>query len=208
MAVCSRNTAGFSFCVADVDFFCIIYSLPRKNGSWLVMLVRFSEISPHGSWYDIRKIEGVEDLPGLVVDGGLEVRCSLTRKDETKVQLHGRLKSILTLDCDRCLAPYQREVDVALQLLFEVETDASSWQVKDLEYRIPDLDTIVLDEPVIDLDDVIRQQLYLALPMKSLCSEQCRGICSSCGANRNLVACGCADKHENSPFAVLGQLKK
>jgi len=171
------------------------------------MLVRFSEISPHGSQYDIRKIEGLEDLPGLVVDDLLEVRCSLIRKGDTKVELQGRLRSILTLDCDRCLAPYQREVDVALQMLFEVETDAA-WQVKDLEYRIPDLDTVILDEPVIDLDDVIRQQLYLALPMKNLCSDQCKGICSSCGANRNLAPCGCADKHENSPFAVLAQLKK
>ncbi|MCL1980907.1 MAG: DUF177 domain-containing protein [Proteobacteria bacterium] len=170
------------------------------------MLVRFNEISPHGSHYDIRMIEGLEDSPDLVVDL-LEVRCSLTRKDDTKVELQGRLQSALTLDCDRCLSPYQREVDVAMQMLFEVETEAS-WQVKDLEYRIPDLDTIVLDEPVIDLDDVIRQQLYLALPMKSLCSEQCQGICASCGANRNLVTCGCADERGRSPFAVLAQLKK
>ncbi|MCL2341415.1 MAG: DUF177 domain-containing protein [Proteobacteria bacterium] len=172
------------------------------------MLVRFSEISPHGSHYDIRKIEGLEDLPGSVVDGSLVARCSLTRKGETKVQLQGRLHSVVIVDCDRCLAPYRQEVDAGLQLLFEVETDASSWQVKDLEYQVPDLDTIVLDEPVIDLDDVIRQQLYLALPVKSLCSEQCRGICAGCGANRNLGGCGCADRHENSPFAVLGQLKK
>ena len=170
------------------------------------MLIRFNEISPHGSHYDIRMIEGLGGLPGLVVDL-LEVRCSLTRKDDAKVELQGRLKSALTLDCDRCLSPYQREVDIALQMLFEVETDAS-WQVKDLDYRIPDLDTIVLEESIIDLDDVIRQQLYLALPMKSLCSEQCKGICASCGANRNLVACGCADKRGGSPFAVLAQLKK
>ncbi|WP_310600577.1 DUF177 domain-containing protein [Desulfobulbus sp.] len=170
------------------------------------MLIRFAEISPHGSHYDVRTIEGLDDLPGLVVDL-LEVRCSLIRKDDTKVELQGRLKSALTLECDRCLSPYQRQVDVALQMLFEVETDAS-WQVKDLEYRIPDLDTTVLDEPVIDLDDAIRQQLYLALPMKSLCSEQCKGICANCGANRNLVSCGCADRCESSPFAVLAQLKK
>lgn len=171
------------------------------------MLVRFSEISPHGSQYDIRKIEGLDDLPGLVVGDLLEARCSLMRKGETKVELQGRLKSALILDCDRCLASYQQEVDVALQMLFEVATDAA-WQVKDLEYRIPDLDTIILDEPVIDLDDVIRQQLYLALPMKSLCSPQCKGICSRCGANRNLVLCGCADNYENSPFAALAQLKR
>jgi len=172
----------------------------------LAMLIRFNEISPHGSHYDFQTVGGLEDLPGLVVDL-LEVRCSLTRKDDTKVELQGRLKSAMTLDCDRCLSPYQREVDMTLQMLFEVETEAS-WQVKDLDYRIPDLDTIVLEEPVIDLDDLVRQQLYLALPMKSLCSEQCKGICANCGANRNLVSCGCADTCGDSPFAVLAQLKK
>lgn len=171
------------------------------------MLVRFNEISPHGSQYDIRKIDGIEGSAGLVLCGSLDVRCSLTRKGDAKVELQGRLKATLLLECDRCLASYRREVDTALQMLFEVETGAS-WQVKDLDYRIPDLDTIVLDAPVIDLDDVIRQQLYLALPMKSLCSDQCRGICSRCGANRNHGPCGCADEHENSPFAVLAQLKK
>jgi Predicted metal-binding, possibly nucleic acid-binding protein len=168
------------------------------------MLVRLSEISPSGSHYDIRKIEGLDDLPVVNL---LEARCSLTRKGETKVELTGRLQSTVMLECDRCLSLYQLEMDVALQMLFEVETDAS-WQVKDLEYRIPDLDTIVLDAPVIDLDDVIRQQLYLALPVKSLCSDQCKGICSNCGANRNIVPCGCDDTCGKSPFAVLAQLKK
>jgi uncharacterized protein len=80
--------------------------------------------------------------------------------------------------------------------------------VKDLEYRIPDLDTVILEEPVIDLDDIIRQQLLLALPMKKLCSEQCKGMCLRCGANLNQNACGCDGEPQDSPFAILAQLKK
>jgi len=171
------------------------------------MLIGFNEISPFGNHYEIRKIDGLDGSPELVVHGPMDIRCTLTRKGDTKVELQGRLQASLTLTCDRCLSSYAREVDAELQMLFEVETD-DSWQVKDLEYKIPDLDTVLLDEPIIDLDDVIRQQLYLALPMKSLCSEQCKGICSRCGVNLNHAACQCADGHKESPFAVLAQLKK
>lgn len=171
------------------------------------MLIRFNEISPHGSHYEIRKIDGIGDSRDLAVQGPLEAWCTLTRKGETKVELQGRLKATLVLTCDRCLAAYVREIDTELQMLFEVES-AGSWQVKDLEYKIPDLDTVMLDEPVVDLNDAVRQQLFLALPMKNLCSDQCRGICSRCGANLNLAPCGCADEYKQSPFAVLAQLKK
>lgn len=171
------------------------------------MLIRFNEISPLGSHYEIRKIDGLDEPQDVVVSGPVDARCTLIRKGDNKVELQGRVKATLILICDRCLASYTRVVDTELQMLFEVESD-DSWQVKDLEYKIPDLDTVLVDEPVIDLDDVIRQQIYLALPMKSLCSERCKGICSRCGANLNHSACGCADEGKESPFAVLAQLKK
>lgn len=178
------------------------------RGASMTMLVRFNEISPHGTYYDIRAIEGVgEDSTGLAIYGPVEAWCTLTRKDDATVELQGELKTVVTVGCDRCLSPYHRPVDIALQMLFEVESD-QGWHIKDVEYRIQDLDTVVLDEPVVDLDDVFRQQLYLALPMKSLCSEQCKGICPNCGANRNHEACGCADTRAESPFSVLAQLKK
>lgn len=170
-------------------------------------MIRFNEISPLGSNYEIRKIDGLDAPQEFVVKGPVDARCMLTRKGDNKVELQGRLQATLTLICDRCLSSYDREVNTELQVLFEVESD-DSWHLKDLEYKIPDLDTVLLEEPVLDLDDVLRQQLYLALPMKKLCTEQCRGICSQCGTDLNHGACGCADENKDSPFAVLAQLKK
>ena len=46
-------------------------------------------------------------------------------------------------------------------------------------------------DDVIDLGDVIREQFYLALPMKPLCREDCKGLCPVCGVNRNREACSC-----------------
>jgi uncharacterized protein len=84
---------------------------------------------------------------------------------------------------------------------------SDSLQVKELECNIQDPDSIILDEPVVDFDDVLRQQLYLLLPMKRLCSEQCKGLCSRCGVNLNLAECRCANERQDLPFAVLAQLK-
>ena len=171
------------------------------------MIIRFNEISPLGSCYEIRKIDGLNAPQEFVVKGSIDARCKLTGKGGNKVELQGRLRATLTLICDRCLSSYVREVDTELQVLFGVESD-DSWHLKDLEYKIPDLDTVLLEEPVLDLDDVLRQQLYLALPIKKLCTEQCKGICSRCGADLNHGACGCADENKDSPFAALAQLKK
>ncbi|HRF91542.1 MAG TPA: YceD family protein, partial [Desulfobacter postgatei] len=68
------------------------------------------------------------------------------------------------LPCDRGLCDYPFRVDTAFQLLFALEDD-EAWQVKALESIPSDLETEVLTEPVIDLDDVLRQQVYLALPV-------------------------------------------
>jgi uncharacterized protein len=171
------------------------------------MRVRFNEISLYGNSYAIEEIEELSLHHDFIVKGPLDARCTLNRKDERKVALQGRLKAVVTLTCDSCLAPYDIDVDTEMQVLFEVES-SDSWHLKELEYNIPDLDSVVLDEPVIDLDDVIRQQLYLALPMKNLCSEQCKGMCSQCGANLNLSSCGCAKEIKGSPFAILARKKK
>lgn len=171
------------------------------------MLVRFDQISPYGNHYEVRGIEGLESQQDFIVKGPLVAQCTLKRKGDDKVEMLGQLKTCLSLACDRCLAFYDIEVDAELQILFETASSVSG-RSQEVECNVSDLDSIVLDEPVVDLDDVLRQQLYLALPMKSLCSEQCKGICSGCGVNLNQAECSCEYTNENSPFAVLALLKK
>ncbi len=170
-------------------------------------LIHFNEISPVGTCYEMRQVDELNLLRDFVVEGPIDAKCTLKRKGDDKVELQGKLKATLTLICDRCLSSFEMQVNSELQMLFEIESEESS-NLNDMEYNIPDLDTVVLEEPIIDLDDVLRQQLYLSLPMKNLCAEQCKGICSRCGASRNHTECGCADENKDSPFAVLAQMKK
>jgi uncharacterized protein len=60
----------------------------------------------------------------------------------------------------------------------------------------------------IDLGQLMKEQFYLALPMKPLCRDECRGLCALCGANLNRGTCGCVAAWEDPRFAALRALKK
>jgi uncharacterized protein len=169
--------------------------------------VRFNEISPYGSRFELTVIESLVAQRDFAIKGPLQAHCELRREGEAKVGMQGYLQAVVTLVCDRCLGDYDVQVDTDFQLLFEVESEAS-WRLKEVECTTTDLDIEVLEEPVIDLDDVFRQQIYLALPMKNLCAETCKGLCPRCGANLNGMHCSCAAEDNRSPFAGLARLKK
>lgn len=155
----------------------------------------------------LHEIQSLADAQDVVVRGPVQAECILERKGEDKVSLRGRLVAEVLLPCDRCLRMSPFPVDSTFQLLFAVDA-GEAWRVKEMDSAPVDLETEILTEPAIDLDDVMRQQLYLALPIKHLCSADCCGLCLRCGANLNEEACRCDQVNENSPFAVLKKLKR
>jgi uncharacterized protein len=70
-----------------------------------------------------------------------------------------------------------------------------------------DLDTSFYRDDQIDLNEVLREQFYLALPMKPLCREDCEGLCPKCGTNLNTGTCTCATQWEDPRLAPLRNLK-
>ncbi|MBM9535758.1 YceD family protein [Desulfobulbus alkaliphilus] len=170
------------------------------------MRIRFDEIPSQGISYAIREIPGLTAHQDFTVAGPIQANCVVLRGDDDKVALQGKLSGPLTLVCDRCLTSFHFEMQVEWQQFF-VMAPEQFHDEQDQEYCLKDLDTIVLEEPVIDLDDILRQQVYLALPVKALCADSCLGICPRCGVNMNQEQCSCTIRQEHSPFAVLAQLK-
>jgi uncharacterized protein len=171
------------------------------------MRIRFSEISPHGSRFEIHEIRDLAEQKDFTVTDFFQADCTLTRKGDDKVLAQGKVRTLVLLPCDRCLGSFPFEVNVGFQLLFTVEKE-EAWGGEEIAASPDDMETEVLAEPIIDLDDVVRQQVYLALPFKKLCGEGCKGLCLQCGANLNEAACKCATGLKDSPFAALLQLKK
>jgi len=168
--------------------------------------VQFVDISHAGNRYEIRDDSWLPQHE-LKRIAPVEAEINLNRKGDSRVEVRGFLKTVITLVCDRCLADYVFQVDVVFHLILDASSD-ESWQMKELECSDTDLDTIMLDQPVVDLEEILRQQLYLSLPEKLICSEKCKGLCPHCGTDLNDTQCCCVSEEKVSPFAVLEKLKK
>ncbi len=126
-------------------------------------------------------------------------------KQATKTKLTGTIGTSISRDCIRCLEP------VASDLAFEFETsfvDAENEDSStDAEVSIEDLDISLVEDGKIDLADVVREQILLALPIQVFCKDDCKGLCPKCGANLNLIDCKCSDDEIDPRWAALKGLK-
>jgi uncharacterized protein len=129
------------------------------------------------------------------------------RRDGRRFRLVGRLASALEVACSRCLEPFRIPVDSSFDLLFLPAGGAGS-SGRDHELGEDDIGVSFYKDDEIDLGDVIREQCYLALPMKPLCREDCKGLCPICGINRNLATCECKTEWVDPRFEGLGDLRK
>ena len=108
------------------------------------------------------------------------------------VCLTGRMHTVLHGVCGACLRQYQQPLEFAIDEEFgfarppAAESGRGDAGLSPEDFVVP----IGPDEEV-DLSEVVRQQLLLALPIAPRCREGCRGLCPGCGADLNIASCGC-----------------
>lgn len=120
------------------------------------------------------------------------------------VVITGRLTGTVEIDCDRCLEPEQRPIDIELDLEFlpnEQVGDAAS-----LELHLDDMKRDAIEGSDINLADIAREQILLDLPQQFFCKDDCRGLCEKCGTNLNLKDCDCEDDEIDPRWAALKNL--
>lgn len=121
-------------------------------------------------------------------------------------QVTGRTATKLELDCSRCVEPF--EVPVAAEFELRYVPHVANTGEGEREVEEDDLTTAFYRDGVLDVIDLLREQFQLALPMKPLCAEACRGLCPQCGANLNRTDCGCAPEWKDPRLAPLEGLLK
>jgi uncharacterized protein len=106
-------------------------------------------------------------------------------------RLAGTVSTTVELACVRCLESFQLPVHESFDVLYLPRVG----QPGEVDKEIGDDDpsTAFYSEHVIDLGQLLQEQFYLAVPMKPLCREDCRGLCSICGINLNTGSCSCTD---------------
>ena len=122
-------------------------------------------------------------------------------KDKEKFRLVGTARTELELPCSRCLEPFRLPVDAAFDLRFLPARDMADETEREVQDE--DLDTSYYRDDKIDLNELLREQFYLALPMKPLCREDCKGLCPQCGTNWNTGTCTGTAEWEDPRLAAL-----
>ena len=127
-------------------------------------------------------------------------------KDKDKFRLVGTVVTELELPCSRCLEPFRLPVAAPFDLRYLPASEVSSDGEREVDDE--DLETSYYENDAIDLNGLMREQFYLALPMKPLCQDDCRGLCPQCGTNLNTGNCSCAPVWEDPRLAALKNLLK
>ena len=127
-------------------------------------------------------------------------------KDKDRFRLVGTARTELELPCSRCLDPFRMPVDATFDLRYLPATEMTADEEREVQDE--DLETSYYRDDQIDLNELLREQFYLALPMKPLCREDCKGLCAQCGTNLNTGTCACAAEWEDPRLAPLKGLIK
>ena len=119
--------------------------------------------------------------------------------------LDGHLWYSGRLECSRCLEPYPFDEDQDFSLLLYKRRAPTSEEVA---LDDEDLDVWFYDDPKVPVAPIAEERIQIAVPMKPLCREDCRGLCPRCGQDLNEGLCGCAVESIDPRWEALQRLKK
>jgi len=123
----------------------------------------------------------------------------------TKYRVVGSISLKVNLQCSRCLEGYPFDLFSDFELLYlPLEEMPSEFE---LELEDKDANVAYYSENKIKLLELLQEQVLLALPMKPICSEECKGLCPYCGTNLNVSSCNCKAVHIDPRLEKLKKIK-
>ena len=179
------------------------------------MYLRIENIKEEGLALDFKEKPG--DFPVLseMIDQGeckfvtpINTVLAASRIDEM-IRVNGNVTTQVRLSCGRCLQEYETPLKSRFDLTYvnripEIQTDEEQDEV---EISVEEMGLIYFEGEEINLKDGIQEQVILALPIKPLCSKDCKGLCPGCGKDLNQDDCDCGQQPGDPRFAVLKKLQ-
>ena len=130
---------------------------------------------------EIRAIEKV-DVEGVAIS------------ENDVIVINSSIKTKLKLNCSRCLDTFIYPIDIDIEERFTND--------KELQNE----ETMFVDSDTLNITEIIENSIISTLPIKRLCKEDCKGLCSQCGANKNVENCSCLDYDVDIRLAKLREL--
>jgi uncharacterized protein len=178
------------------------------------MLIEIRELEDHPVDFDQQFAPGAIDLgPEIVQKTPLHAagRAQLVEEHHGKhkiiqdIRLAGGLETSLQLPCARCLEPVAQKVDRKFDLLYRPQgSDAGK---EELSVTGAEAEVGYYQGDGILLEDALREQVLLAVPLKVICREDCRGLCPQCGKNWNVEQCGCEEVADDPRWSQLKEIR-
>ena len=174
------------------------------------MRTKLEEITPLGLDLD-------EPLPLAFCEDALPERCGLAAdgighailhlsREGERVTVTGRADMPTAGDCAKCLTPIRPKIRAELDItLFPALAGAA----KPIEQEVlaADVGSGEHDGKTVEWGELVREELALNVPMVSWCKADCRGLCATCGVNRNLTDCDCDAKRIDPRWEKLKLVK-
>jgi uncharacterized protein len=185
------------------------------GGAEVPMLIEIRELEVHPVDFDERVGPGVIDFgPEIHQSGDIKTsgRAQLVREQHGKhelikdIRVAGDFSTRVELACARCLEPVAQNVAKKFDLLYRPQgSDAGR---EELSVTAAEAEVAYYQGEGLLLEDVLREQILLTLPLRVICKEECKGLCPHCGKNLNFEQCSCAEPLEDPRWAALKEIRE
>jgi len=142
---------------------------------------------------DMSDVDFSGDFPlksPVKISGSVSNRASM-------VELRLEINYVFSAPCHRCGVDFDAPYSLVLERTLAVSVESEE---NDTIIAVPGM--------TLDLDELVFSEVYMDLPTKHLCSEDCKGICSKCGKNLNEGKCDCPEKEIDPRLQALADLLK
>ncbi len=165
------------------------------------MKIIISEIPENGLELDLA--ERIESDASIKILSPVYASLRVDKKG-AEIIITGVANAEIEQQCSRCLKVFSMNIKADIDIVYRPAADIN----KDEHYELKsdELDTGFYKNDTLDIDDLLKEQLLLNVPMKLLCSTECKGLCPKCGADLNTAQCNCVISEIDSRLSVLKQL--
>jgi uncharacterized protein len=152
--------------------------------------------------------EDAEQIGGLAANGRAEVIHEHHDAHEVvaDIRLRGHYAGRFRVPCARCIEPVELPLAADFDLIFRpAGTDGATGE---RSISAPETEIGYYQKDSLLLEDVLREQVLLSLPVRTLCKPDCKGLCPRCGVNRNIEACNCSEGSSDPRWEALSGLRR